>query len=951
MQAPNIANTTSYLTGQPKHLHRDTPRSRPQTVSHNFHRIRQYCEGNVPFDKPVDARPQALASHRRAEWPRMTEHPTAPGLVKIYDVVRETGVPNAMGARIRVPSNLNIPAWEFCLDLIGHRGHILEFVKYGFPMGYAGPISDTVAAPNHPSATDYPTHIDEFVEKELSLGALVGPFATPPFRPWCHISPLMSREKGDTGKRRVITDMTYPQDKSINAYIVKNGVYGFEYAHSLPTVEALADAIRDMGKGVYLSSIDVSRAYKNFVSDPLDWPLLCFAWKNMAYCDLSMPFGARASSFHMQTVANCITSILELYGIQSFMYLDDLVILSPDRDTAWTHYLTARQLLKDLGLPEAEDKAQPPSTSIKWLGVIVDAANMTLSIPSQKVKTILNEVHNTYHKSYITKRQLQSLLGYLLFVAKCVRPARTFVSRILNAMRGASSDHVVIDDQFRADLSWFLEFCMDWNGVGIIPPAVPTRTILVDACLSGIGATDGQWAYGQELTPHHDGARNIRELEMANVIVALHTFITEHDRGTHVLVRCDDEAAVSVLKTGRAENPVLQECARAAWMIQAHMGVCVSYDHIPGRDNDVADALSRAHISIRHGQQADSLVTAYGLRPIMPCMFFLHNTTVLLYSRSGVIFAPTTRRPTPGGVTSPRNHQEPQIVGGHIRGIHGILRARPAETINRAHMRVPGVCRTAHPGPGDHPQQDLPREVLPQAGRPLHGAGRPPQGEDGPGSIRPQQSIHQKGETPPARQGHGTGHYGPTGLTHWQGGARSRADHLLRRAAPVRSGASHHPGVFIHQAPHERRLQSGDTAGHAYNKVGQELAEGGTSQDSNSPQYPSIHHVPVGGHPGQHMGRPIHGHGRPAPHVPRNQTAHPRDTDQKDMGQGPKGHWTSARKVITAQLKKNSCNAGPLPGLYRGGNPMTWGVEVHRLQGIYRHPNWSGHGGTRGLNN
>ena len=264
----------------------------------------------------------------------MTPHPAAPSLVQIYDTVRSTGLPNAMAARVPVPTNLNIGAWESHLNALGDRERVLDFIKFGFPTGYAGPPSNTIDVDNHPSATNFPTHIDYFVNKEFCLRGLVGPYDAAPFHPWCHISPLMSRKKGDTDKRRVITDMTYPQETSVNAYILKNGVYGLECNHSLPTVEALADHIRDMGKGVFLSSIDVSRAYKNFTSDPLDWPLLCFSWKDKYFCDLSMPFGARASSLHMQTVANCITDILSAKGITSYMYLDDLIIISSNREEA-----------------------------------------------------------------------------------------------------------------------------------------------------------------------------------------------------------------------------------------------------------------------------------------------------------------------------------------------------------------------------------------------------------------------------------------------------------------------------------------------------------------------------------------------------------------------------------------------------------------------------------------
>ena len=108
---------------------------------------------------------------------------------------------------------------------------------------------------------------------------------------------------------------------------------------------------------------------------------------------------------------------------------------------------------------------------------------------------------------------------------------------------------------------------MAWNGVAMIPPREPDRVILVDACMSGMGATDGRHAYGQQIAPVDAPPFNITELEAINVVLALHTFIAHKDRGTHVRVRCDNEAAVSVFKTGRANNHILQECARAAWMV------------------------------------------------------------------------------------------------------------------------------------------------------------------------------------------------------------------------------------------------------------------------------------------------------------------------------------------------------------------------------------------------
>ena len=640
-------------------------------VSPPFDDIRRFCEGSLPFDRPVDARPQAVAAHHIQYWPDMLAGPSREALVHIYKAVKATGLPNAMKARIPVPSNLNIPAWEHYLGNIGDRERVLDFVKYGFPTGYAGPVSDTKDTPNHPSATDFPAHVEEFIAKEIELQGLVGPTASPIFAPWAHCSPLMTREKGESGKRRIITDMTFPPESSVNAYIVKNGMYGFEHSHSLPTVNALATDVRDMGWGAFLATIDVSRAYRNFVSDPLDWPLLCFKWRDSHYCDLSMPFGAWASSSHMQSVANCITEILRRQGIHCYMYLDDLVLLAPVRYRAEEQYNRMQALLAELGLPEVVDKAQPPSHRVKWLGVYIDTDSMTLSILQKKLEEVMTQVSEVYEKAHISKRTLQSLLGHLLFIAKCVRPARIFVSRLLNALRVAKGGYIKVDDDMHKDLSWFKEFGLDWNGVAVIPPSAPDRVILVDTCMSGVGATDGKFAYGQQIAHTDQNPFNITWLEAMNVVLTVHTFVTHRDRGAHIRVRCDNEAAVQVFKSGKARNHILQECARAVWMVKAVMDIHLSFDHIPGKDNDVADALSRAHLSTDMLRTAKGWAQYYSLTMVSPCLFFM-STHVLVSSSRPSAASPDGQGSGKAGYSARSSDPGQQRIGGDdVHRLHG----------------------------------------------------------------------------------------------------------------------------------------------------------------------------------------------------------------------------------------------------------------------------------------
>ena len=361
-----------------------------------------------------------------------------------------------------------------------------------------------------------------------------------------------------------------------------------------------------------------------------------------------MPFGARASSCFMQRVANFITRVLRGEGIEAIMYLEDVVVVAPDLATATTQYNRVKALFDELGLPEAIDKAQPPSKVVRWLGVQVDAGEMTLSIPRDKVEAALVMLAKYRSVKTISKRQLQSLIGTLVHVAKCVESARVFISRLLQALRRCGDRwYMKVTEDMGADMDWFLEFLQQWNGVSLIPSPDPHKIIQVDACLTGVGASDGPAAYAARIAPDTDPVDNITEIEAANIVIALHTFLTDDDAGGHVMIYCDNLPSVQALTSGRAQNPVLAECARSIWMLQAKYAIKISYSHIAGQDNKVADALSRAHTSRAHNALAREFIDTLRLIVVYPCTHILSNLHPPLLSRSGVELA---GRPS-GGAT------------------------------------------------------------------------------------------------------------------------------------------------------------------------------------------------------------------------------------------------------------------------------------------------------------
>ena len=65
------------------------------------------------------------------------------------------------------------------------------FVKFGFPLDMDKSVEIKSDMVNHPSATKFPEHVDHFISEEITHGAIIGPFDTPPFD--LHVSPFMSK--------------------------------------------------------------------------------------------------------------------------------------------------------------------------------------------------------------------------------------------------------------------------------------------------------------------------------------------------------------------------------------------------------------------------------------------------------------------------------------------------------------------------------------------------------------------------------------------------------------------------------------------------------------------------------------------------------------------------------------------------------------------------------------
>ena len=98
-----------------------------------------------------------------------------------------------------------------------------------------------------------------------------------------------------------------------------------------------------------------------------------------------------------------------------------------------------------MGLTVSEKKLVAPSTCMTCLGVMIDTVAGTISKPPEKLEAINDSVCLWVDKDVVSKHQLQSILGLLLYVHKCVKPARVFLNRMLELLRSAHGHQKFVD--------------------------------------------------------------------------------------------------------------------------------------------------------------------------------------------------------------------------------------------------------------------------------------------------------------------------------------------------------------------------------------------------------------------------------------------------------------------------------------------------------------------------
>lgn len=444
---------------------------------------------------------------------------------------------------------------------------------------------------NYSSALEAHDAVSAVVATEVAQGWVL-PVAEP--SPFCH--PLGAVPKSDGGIR-VIHDHSVPVGVGVNDHEV----------YVRYTWDSLDSALRFLVPEVFMARLDISAYYRHFMVHPSHWVLQGFVWDGVPYVDSRVQFGLRLAPELAHRFTMFIKRVLHANGLSAVVgVMDDYLLLHCDRRLCLVMLAVASALLADLGFSVnfKPGKTVLPARSQKFVGVVINSARMTLSLPAEKLQALLSDVAAVVPRRKVSRKVLQRLVGKMQWASRVVYGGRVFMRGCLDGLSTSRhpGHHITLNQALRDDLAWWLSAASLQNGCLSIAPTLPTFFVYTDACLAPVPSV-GVFCAGAFVSlampalsllglPVPTSVADINPWECFAVLVAVALF-AEWWRGSRVVFFCDNAASVSWLNSGapKAEGPRSIVRALFSLCVQSHVRLVVQ--HIPGEQNVLADALSR----------------------------------------------------------------------------------------------------------------------------------------------------------------------------------------------------------------------------------------------------------------------------------------------------------------------------------------------------------------------
>lgn len=477
---------------------------------------------------------------------------------------------------------------------------LLTGFKSGFRLHYQGPRIPTTAT-NLASALQHSDILNEKLRHEVFLGRMAGPFDTSPIST-LHISPVGLVPKKDGGMR-LITHLSHPPQGSINDFI-DPATCSVHYS----SFDQVLQMISKLGQSALIGKMDIKSAFRLLPVNPADFDCLGIKFQNKFYIDKCLPMGCSVSCSLFEKFSTFLEWAVKKDSRSDSIdhYLDDFIFAGRKGRTECRDLMhNFEKVCFELGVPLACDKTEGPTTVLVFLGLEIDTDKREIRIPGEKV-CALKELLNNFlsKKSKISLKELQSFTGILAFCSRAIPAARAFNRRFYDAMGSAKLPHhlIRITKGMREDAHTWLRFVQQYNGTCHFPDQTWFTNDALQLFTDSAGNMHmgcaayfrGKWACLQwpATWRQREILADITFLELVPILLALH--IWQKDlQNKKILFRSDNQALVCILNKLTSKSPRVMSLIRESVLIAMSNNIQFKAKHIPGVQNEIADALSR----------------------------------------------------------------------------------------------------------------------------------------------------------------------------------------------------------------------------------------------------------------------------------------------------------------------------------------------------------------------
>lgn len=473
-----------------------------------------------------------------------------------------------------------------------------KYIIHGFTNGFSIKSSGLEPPPfnkNHASAVIHANILEKMIEQEISSQRIAGPFDNPPLDPLV-ISPLGVIPKKETGKYRIIHDLSYPKQAAVNDSIDPS-----DASVSYETLDTVINHLLAIGKGALIAKVDIQEAFRIIPIAPGDRYLLGFKFNNQFYFDKCLPMGCRTSCAIFESFSKALQwiAIHKLNITHISHILDDFIIMGPPNSDMTSLQLNAfLQMCSSCNIPIKHSKTVLPSTCVTVHGIEVDTIAMQARLPRDKLQKARDMLAKYAKHRKITLTELQSLIGHLNFACRVVSPGRAFLRRLCNLTVGISNPrhHISLNTEARADIAAWLHFLSSFNGISMFHQNTWLHSdhlkFFSDASGTlGFAAVFGSHWFAHAWPPVFQD-RHITPKELFPIVIALELWgpYLCHKK---VLFKTDNSAVAAIINRQTCKDAFTMALVRRLVITSMRFNILFKAEYIPGFTNVIPDKLSR----------------------------------------------------------------------------------------------------------------------------------------------------------------------------------------------------------------------------------------------------------------------------------------------------------------------------------------------------------------------